>query len=891
MNSSQVFKRTIPVLIVILLVVGAAVLASVLSRDKIVPSITDEDGVFLTIEDQGRTYNLSKKYMYDELKSNVGLRVLLDNLDRQLLKNQKKDDSNYLDIITEEEILKAIKEEAFGNKNEEDLTPEEQQELLDEYYDTLYVSSGLTDEAEVQAYHRLRLAKELYAKDRLKEEIELADKLAKDDDSLDPYFTESEYETKYKANFLNSYWAIIIPFQSQTEAKLALEQVGLKVDEDSKSGNYANLVKITDDEEEVTTPTDIAKAFIEMYNTFYSRFLTDYPNTTKTLVEGVHYSFNEEGELVFHSTVETEEENLEKNRLYLTNEDVANINKQAENFLKGMLSYTSNSAQNKWYTAEPRVYDNKLYVYMLKIKVVDAPSLDSVRDEVFELLFEDEITDAYITKKMIELRELNLLEILDESLEKEYARYTEGYELSFKTTKAEDEKVIARVRDFEITADQLFADMYKYYGSSIVASEVNYLRFLNSPSLNKVYDYYTPNLKVSERILDKEKWEEVRTAAVNEKNIFLAGGYQQFPPTYGWKNFMRDYYGVESVEELMFTLLYTKLRGEYASSLLEIENLTEDSEQWKDIVAMMQKEADKYFSVNGLQVMISVKDEDGRILPKEEWTETQVQYAEELYGKIWKYIETEAGDYDTKLNALVTKFKDAPRFLASLPQETSAQPALEGNPYVLEEEGLYSIELSKYKTAGLSIDYERVSSLTNTSTPTETIPEKLKEIAKEIFDLYPNGSTEEVRYGYTFGSDEYEYLISENGYHVYINTSTVEAPKWNYTGEEEKHVLPTLQMIKTIAKDNAANKLLDSEGNVTSIDFTSAMKTAVTKHFDPVKNEITGSTNVLIQLYEQMQSISLEFKVQDYSNEKFNAFLDKVIEIYKENLTYIDVEE
>src|SRR5690606_13342158 len=162
------------------------------------------------------------------------------------------------------------------------------------------VSSGLTDEAEVQAYHRLRLAKELYAKDRLKEEIELADKLAKDDDSLDPYFTESEYETKYKANFLNSYWAIIIPFQSQTEAKLALEQVGLKVDEDSKSGNYANLVKITDDEEEVTTPTDIAKAFIEMYNTFYSRFLTDYPNTTKTLVEGVHYSFNEEGELVFH---------------------------------------------------------------------------------------------------------------------------------------------------------------------------------------------------------------------------------------------------------------------------------------------------------------------------------------------------------------------------------------------------------------------------------------------------------------------------------------------------------------------------------------------------------------------------------------------------------------
>ena len=883
MNGSQIIKRTIPVLIVILLIVGAAVLASVLGKDKIVPSITDEEGVYQTINEKNRAYDISKKFMYDELKTNVGLRVLLDMVDKHLLENKQKGDSNYYASITEEEIDEAI-ETAIFTSGKEDLTEEEITKQEEEYYRSMYISSGLKTEGEVRDYHRFTLAKKSYANDMLIEEIERVNKFAEEDDSMDPYFLDSEYQTMYKSNYLPAYWAIVIPFQSQTEANLALEQVGLKADLESKSGSFSNLVKI-DDEEVVASATEVAEAFIKMYNTFNSRFVEGYPESRLTLTEDVQYRYNEEGQLVFNSTLD--EENEDMNKLYYTNEAVAKINKQVENFMKGMDSYDPTSTENKWYTAEPRLYDSKLFVYVLKVKVEVVPELDTVRDEIFDLLFEEELTQNYITKKMIELRQLNELEIFDSALEDEYTALVDGYDFDFKMTKAEDEKIVAKIKDLNISADDLFAIMDKIYGMGLIASEIDYLRFLNSEELNAIYDYYSADLKSGQRVLNKEKWEEVRNSTINEKNIFLSGGYQSYPPTYGWKNFLRDYHGVEDVEGLMYTLLYRKLRGEYATTLLVVDELTEDSEEWQNILSHMQKAEQEYFTVNGLQVLISVKDEEGKYVPEEEWTELQKQYAKELYADVWEYIEDESG-YDSALTTLVNKFRDAPRFVADLEQDLNVQPELENNPYVFAEAG-YSIPVSKYKTAGLNIEFLKVNTLANTTAISDTQPEALKDVAKEIFNQKPTG---EVRYGYTFGSDEYEYLISKTGYHIYINTSIVEAATWNYTTDSDTlYVLPTLQMIKTITKDNALDKLIDEDGNTTEIEFTSAMRTAITKYYDPIKSEITGGMNLAITLYRQMQELGLDFKVNNYSKEEFNSYLDKVIDLYEDNLNYLKVEE
>ncbi len=890
MNSGQIIKRTVPVLIIILLIVGAAILGSVLRREKDLPTITDEDGIYLTISDGSRSYNITKKYMYEELKSNVGLKSLLDLIDKHLLESTKKDGVSYLDLVTEEQIDDEIDKAAL-KKDKEDYTEEELDEAYEEYFNNLFISMGLRTEAEVRDVHRMEIAKKLYATEILKEEIKLADDKAAEDEDADPYFTDTKIDAKYKEQYKTGYWAIIIPFKTEAEAKHALQQVGLKLDEDSKSGKYADLVHIEEDEEGnvvKATNREISEAFIEMYNTFYARYSSTYPNDLLTLKEDVHYRITEEGDLVFNTVIEEDEE---MNKLYFKNEEVVLIEKQLENALQGMNYYLKDATKNTWYTAEPRNYDSKLFVYILKIQEVAQPELQEVREKIVEELTEAEVTDLYINKKMALLRESKEIVFFDTALEKSYMTQLESFDIDFKKNKTSDTSLIMKMNDFEVKPDELFKEMDRHYGSSLVASETNYLRFLNSLDLNPIYDYYTPNIKLSERILDKDKWEEIRKSTISEKNIFLSGGYQQFPPTYGWKNFLKDYHGVSDVEELMFSILYRKLRTDYASGLLDIEELTETSEQWLEIVDYMQKMVDDYFMVNGIQVMVSVKDIDGNYVPVEDWSDLQKDYAEELYSDIWEYIENEAGDYDTKLNKLITKFNHAPRFLASLAQDLSVQPELEDNPYVFEEEGSYYIPLSKYKSAGLNLEFLRISTLSNTTDATDTTPEALIDAAKEVFNSLPEGSNEEVRYGYNFGSGVDKYLVSKTGYHVYINTSIVDLAKWNYEDDEDtKFVLPTLLMIQTNQKDNASEVLFDEEGNPTEIKYTAAMKTAITKYFNPIKTEITGSTNVLVKLYQEMLDMSFDFKVNNYSNEDFNSFLGKLIEVYAEDLKYTKAE-
>lgn len=888
MNSSQIAKRTIPVLIIVLVIIGAAVLASVLKKEKLAPNISNPDSVYLSTTEDGRTYDILNSFMYEELKNNVGLETILKKVDKYLLEKLiKEDGKSYYEFITEEEIEEAIDEAAFKS-GKEDLTEDEIEEGYEDYYNAMYISSGLRTKEAVADYHRLELARKLFGSDKLHEEIEEADRKAENDSTELPYFKESQYEAKHKADYLSSYWAIIIPFKSAKAAEHALAQVGLKADLDSKSGNYSNLVWI--DSEERATANEIALAFIEMYNTFYSSYTGDYPNSRLTLIEDEHYRYNEDGFIEFNKVFSEDNEVL--NELYFENKDVAAISAQVENFLKGMLSYTTNSNENKFYTAEPRAYDNKLFVYMFKIAVEPAKELEAVREEIFESLFEKALTDTFVNQKLIELREENKFEIFDPEIEEEYLSLTTVYDFEFDKTKNSNDKLVAKIDGLEISADDLFSSMDTHFGLSLVASELNYLRFLNNSTLNKIYDYYTPNLKVNERILDKEKWEEIRNTTINEKNIFLMGGYQQFPPSYGWKNFLRDYYGVSDVEELMYSILYRKLRSDYAQALVDIEELTEEDATWLEILAYMEKARDEYFSINGVQALIAVKDREGNYVPEEDWTQLQKDYAEELYDNIWLYIGAEEGTYENIITKLVKEFNEAPRFLASKDQELVDQPELDGNPYVLEEDGVYSIEVSKYKTAGLTLEFLSLGGITNTTTASKTMPEALLDAAKEVFNIL-NAEEEdrEYRYGYTLGSTTNEYLISETGYHVYINTSITRAATWTYEEDGEKFILPTLQMIQTNYTDNAAEYLLDENGDPTEIEFTSAMKAAISKYFNPIKDEIIGSTNVLIKLYEELKDLTVAPNNGNYSESDFDLFLEKLINVYKENLTYIKADE
>lgn len=918
MNSSTIVKRTLPLLIVLLLIIGITISCTVFKKDNIVPTISDEDGIYLSISEGNRTYNIIKKDMYDKLKPSYGLHELLNKIDRDLLKVTKKGESNYWDSVTQTEIDEAIEKTIFPD-GKEDLTEEEITKEKTNYEEDMYLQ-GYRSIEEIENYHRLILAKKAYAIDNLTKLIEDTDKLAKENKDLEPYFTEEDYKTYYKANYLNGYWTIVVPFSSQTEADIILEQLGIKLHkkDPDNSSDFDKWVKVVDGEEVALTASEIAKAFIDMYNTVNAHKLSGYPLQQLTLVEGVHYTIEDEV-IKFKTDISEVDENL--NILYYTNKEMASFNGSVEKHLKdSMLPYNENETKaitkdTKWYTPVVKVYDNnKLFTYILKIKEQNIPVLEDVKEEIYQALFDQKITDDFINGEMAKLRVTNGLVIYDQDIEKDYISQLESldtklkldvtlkdsynnhvktYTKANKLSKEKQSVIIALIESIEYTADDLFKLLDTRYGLLLVTREIDFLRMLNNSDFNKIYDYYSEGLTQGQRVIDKKKWEDIRSSVVIEKNNFLGGAYSQYGigPTYGWKNFLRDVHGVTDVEGLMYKFLADKVKRDYAESLGDISKADELNELWKIYQDKMDEIKNDYFSVEAIQLLITVKDEDGNILDPEKWTDLQNEYALELYDGIWDYVFAESGEYSEKLQKFVKKYQESPLYLAGVAIDD--QPVLAEHKYVLEDGTSYNIEISKYKSAGLNVEFNNIGAFTNATTTKENaaINDKLKEIAKEIWDKNVDKPSTSITYGYEFGQGVTDYLKTENGYHIYINTKTNEIKKWNYVGEEEKYILPTLQMVKTHLIDSVSTVLLDEEGNKTEIEFTADMKAAVTTYFTPVKNELVGNTKVSINLYEQMKNLGLDFKLSNYSKDEYIKVLDLVIQTNKENLKYFNVQE
>lgn len=889
MNSSTAIKRTLPIIVIILIIIAVAVSCTVLSKDKPIPKINDEDGIYLELDEEGRTYQITNKKMYELLKKNAGLNVLIDNIDKDILSGEFGD-KNYWELVAEEDIDEEIEKAIFPD-GKDNLTEDEIDEAESEYYEDMYTSYGLKNDAEVRDYHRLTLAKRLYAENRLNEAIRIADEAAEKDDSLDPYFTDDDYDTYYKANYKNGFWTIIVPFSTKEQGINTLKQLGYEIQEKEADlpKDFDKWVKTVGGEKVPLTPDEIILAFIDMYNTVYSHRLSDYPDETQTLLEDKHYTITETEEGVsveFNTTKSDDDETL--NELYYSYKDISGYQAEIQKYLTStMLSYNPEDAKadknQKWFTVNMRSYNNSsLHCFILKIAEEAAPELSEVKDEIFDALFEEELTDKYIAKEMVKLRTRKGLVIYDQDIETSYIDLAKSYEETIKPTKAKSENIVAEVGDVDYSAQKLFELMDKRYGISLSLSEINKLRFLNNPHFNKIFDYYLTDVKTSQKIIDPDKWQKIKENAIREKQSFIAGAYSQYGygPQYGWKNFIRDIYDVKNDKELLYYFLYSQVMTDYSDSLSDISDVTEDSEFWKSIEEKMQKTVDEYFKVTGIHLLIKVDDEDGNPIHPDEWTDLQNEYAKELYQQIWAYYNNEIGTSQEKFEAIADAFANSLRFIAKLEQNVESQPELEDLEYVFK-----NIEVAKFKTAGLSAKFENLGEFTNGK-----MVEPFEEAVRSIWQENPSSQSHIPYASVPDESNEWTYLITEFGYHAYVNTSTIDIAKWD---EENGDVIPTLNMIKTYFEDNSSKYILDENGDSTDIEFTSAMKTAVTTYFIPIKDELSGNDYTSIQLYNQMRAedFNLNLINSNYTKEEFLEFLNYRIKKIDSNLVYFGTDE
>jgi hypothetical protein len=348
MNSKTIIKRTLPLIIALLVVIILAVSCTIFSKDKKAPAISNPDAAYLTAGD----ITVTNGKVYTELRNQKGLDTVLTMIDRELLSRTLNDESaNYFDAVTEDAIDEAIEDAMFPTGRTG--VAEDDDKTIESWLKTMAIGYGLRTEQQRRDYYRLDLAKKAYAYDQLEDAYQesIANNDPADDETYeDDTITEDDIDNYYEANYKNTYWVIIVTFNTLTEAKAALSQLGIVIKQDlngQDSWFWGN-----DDTE--LTAEEVKQAFIDLYNNAYSYKAPGYPNVdpADNVVLGDDQYTVDGGSIVFNTTYDDTDEDSAKNLFYYTAAELdelyySSTSVSMSSYVKGLDAYMANGSQLK----------------------------------------------------------------------------------------------------------------------------------------------------------------------------------------------------------------------------------------------------------------------------------------------------------------------------------------------------------------------------------------------------------------------------------------------------------------------------------------------------------------------------------------------------------------
>ena len=396
----------------------------------------------------------------------------------------------------------------------------------------------------------------------------------------------------------------------------------------------------------------------------------------------------------------------------------------------------------KSYSVTPWGGKNYTYLY-IKLAESEAPELtDELKAEITEKMIDElyeENSGANLEKFYYEKRKENNLKIYDRFIEAiyEYNYNTlygttlklKDYE-AFKKNKKTNKTLVASINGKDITADELFAELEAKYGATFTKSFVDEYFILNT----EFNTYYNPWKGIEDKKYIKALLKsDVQSFKQNfELDYFtyyyLAyyGFIPNFPASYGWKNFIHDYFGADSEKELLINKnfggsIYSDVLTDYTKSLLDKAAIQK---------AMEEAFADRY-NVDVFNIVISVDyNYDGTAdtkivetnkddVDKENWTETQKALALELAELLMKeydnvVVDVEEGKEATiaqKLEKIVDLYNKAAYEIKDT--TTVDEPTEDDEP--TDFNAVLSSQFGKYKLAGLLLKYEKSANYTQSS--------------------------------------------------------------------------------------------------------------------------------------------------------------------------------
>lgn len=410
---------------------------------------------------------------------------------------------------------------------------------------------------------------------------------------------------------------------------------------------------------------------------------------------------------------------------------------------------------NESYTIKPISCGN-YYFLALKVNSFVGPNMTDVKDEIeaglIEELFAD--NDNNIDDMIYKHRQDANLEIFDRYLEAIYDyNYTYFYETTLKRTdydkyedsKKKEDNIVARFeangKTVEITADQLFAELKSKYAVSVSIDLINEYRVVNS-EFNKIYNPYKD-------IKDEELFDELLESEVgNFRKNFEAGYFTysylsyygfipNFPASYGWKNFQKDYFGAFTDEELLINgnfggSIYSEALTKFQESLYT--DVDSEAAENSEVYAAMKKAYDEWYGINGINLIVGIdtnydgsfemqsdKDEETNEFTTTDWTAEQKAAAKDLIALI-----SGAGSYKIDLLSQTGKATTYAQLEELVKLYNEASYVEETSPATSDDTVYTYNYFASYKQLGLVLKLEKTTDYLSTASLVEEFLDGIK---------------------------------------------------------------------------------------------------------------------------------------------------------------------
>lgn len=500
------------------------------------PTISNPDRVYAQLGNK----KITREELYYSGLINYGLTTLIDLMDQKIL-----------DVTYTQEQYNEHKKGIFSVYNDIDLEEVDLQnpDQIKGYEEEMIKQGYHTSEAR-EAALILDLKRTLHTEKLFKEYI-AAFKPVIDKDTnevLQPiYYTSTQIDAVIEATYPTESDVIYLVFRSENEA-LNL----LKANDVDTSKLYSGWVHASNGNP--FTKEEVIALYEKLYRELNGISATDTKPVQETYTQTSLGKVNTTIAKKVFTTLEAMDE--------------------TENIKNAYMAKPEKYLTNYYYLAVRLTKDVKMTSEQF-IEKYQANSTEEKFTKVNNTLFDNVFTSAVINSFLYYNRYNSGVKIYLESIDAAFASscnsaMTTYYkELSYTLTTEESNKYVAVLGNVTITADELCDAMIEKYGPLIMSEYINrYVLFSNQYST--VYDY---EYNVTLKDFDIYKASSIDTLKNSLENGELAD--YGFPASYGWDNFIVDYFGTKEENQLvMISDAYQEALNALIDSVYTISNET-----------------------------------------------------------------------------------------------------------------------------------------------------------------------------------------------------------------------------------------------------------------------------------------------------------------------------